>query len=592
MVAAGRARRGKIGTEMKSPAQTFAILLLPATVIFSVFDLPSAELPGQVKAQGPACQGEISVDNLDSEIEFRSANTFTITVRNTGDETVTVTVVDELWEDENCSGEADRYGCEGSKLSEPCSWGVTSGGSKRWEDVSLAAGEIKTLTWEKGGFFPGFCYLHNVYFYSTPLDSSNRCWQGFESGWQEARNGNLQFKKNQTRFSVASELLTLEGTAYGGVIHLDFQGSGVGSLARFKDDIDHLSADSQKWRIIRVGAHPWHLVNWATPSSIDWNEESFNELVEAIGYAYGKGFSTIFTTSPWDNKAAWGGGGYDQQKYNDYVNRFFEELALKLKETGVLEKIYLWAPWNEVNNWCFTSYINQGECSQSGGLPPNYRSSDEYVEAFLVALATARDAIQSVDSRARVIPHGGYYRWYLLTEDSFLQHRDNFDGIGLSFYPQQVQHRIGRFDKILDYLRYKYEKPVYVLETGFKSAVVGETGQAAYLVNCFQEADKHATVVGLYKVDDSYNPADPKFEGFGIRRKDGTKKPSYGELTNFVDEHGVALLLWGDLDHDYDVDSDDIKIFLSRYGTDDPEADLSDDGIVNGLDFGEMVKLM
>ena len=36
----------------------------------------------------------------------------------------------------------------------------------------------------------------------------------------------------------------------------------------------------------------------------------------------------------------------------------------------------------------------------------------------------------------------------------------------------------------------------------------------------------------------------------------------------------------------------DFKTLLSHYNTANPEVDLNKDGIVNGLDFGEMVKLV
>lgn len=50
--------------------------------------------------------------------------------------------------------------------------------------------------------------------------------------------------------------------------------------------------------------------------------------------------------------------------------------------------------------------------------------------------------------------------------------------------------------------------------------------------------------------------------------------------------------LQGDLNNDGRVNTQDIKILLSRYGTNNPEADLNADGVVNGVDFGRILRLI
>ena len=47
----------------------------------------------------------------------------------------------------------------------------------------------------------------------------------------------------------------------------------------------------------------------------------------------------------------------------------------------------------------------------------------------------------------------------------------------------------------------------------------------------------------------------------------------------------------GDLDHDCSISGGDIGILLSRWGTDDPEADLDGSGLVDGADFGFLLSL-
>jgi len=51
-----------------------------------------------------------------------------------------------------------------------------------------------------------------------------------------------------------------------------------------------------------------------------------------------------------------------------------------------------------------------------------------------------------------------------------------------------------------------------------------------------------------------------------------------------------AIPYFGDLNYDGQVNSQDIKILLSKYSTNDSQTDLNGDGKVNGMDFGGMVK--
>ena len=66
---------------------------------------------------------------------------------------------------------------------------------------------------------------------------------------------------------------------------------------------------------------------------------------------------------------------------------------------------------------------------------------------------------------------------------------------------------------------------------------------------------------------------------------------------NFINEVFIdysSAEMRGDLNNDNQVNSQDIKILLQNWGDSPsiPEADLNSDGIVNGIDFGIMVKLM
>ena len=94
----------------------------------------------------------------------------------------------------------------------------------------------------------------------------------------------------------------------------------------------------------------------------------------------------------------------------------------------------------------------------------------------------------------------------------------------------------------------------------------------------------------LRKVDEtSEYPAYFTFRDFSsCQNNDGICRP------NCIHETDSDCHLRGDLDNDEDIDAQDLKILLQNWGASPsiPAADLNSDGVVNGMDFGIMVKLI
>lgn len=568
-------------------------------------------------SEGNICQGDIEVTNSQNSLDFTQTNTFNLTAKNKGDNSLTVNIVDEIWHDRNCNSIEDRLECQNVGLGEPCGWELTNAGLKTFENISLTPGETKTLSWSKSDWIPGYCYLHSIYFYSTPLNSSNICWKKFNTGWQEAQNNNLKFKYNQTGFSAFSSLFSLNGTAFGINTHLDFsgvtRGDSVQDLANFIKDIDRIKVDSTKLKLVRLGAFSWDIVNWANQSSIDWNFQNLEKIDQALDYANNNGFKVILTLAPWDNACAWhppgtpncGEANYLEADYTNYVRRYYSFLANRW-----IGKIYSWSPWNEIDGWCFTKYI--GECKIMSGpahhdLPPTYLNSDEYLNGLNKAFSTAREAIKSADPQTLIAGHVANYPlsvWFYRSSKLFDKISGNLDVIGTSIYPTD-NYLIDQIPNVLDYLRYRYNKPVFVLETGIPESsssyefnqlnhcpdnILEPEPRSSLILNYFSKINKHATGALLYQMRDDIKSSECPL--FGIRRTDDSLKPSYTAFINFVNINGILLPVVGDLNNDRIVDLLDIKILFSRYAGNNPEADLDSDGIVNGIDFGKMIRLI
>lgn len=80
-------------------------------------------------------------------------------------------------------------------------------------------------------------------------------------------------------------------------------------------------------------------------------------------------------------------------------------------------------------------------------------------------------------------------------------------------------------------------------------------------------------------------------ERFMVGRSSPNPQGWYGSFNGSVDDLEIFnFAQWGDFNHDGKINGKDIIILLSRYGTNDPEADLNGDGVVNGVDFGKMIK--
>lgn len=514
-----------------------------------------------------SCAANISVTNSKNTIGFSAQNTFTITVNNTSNKQQTVDIVDEIWHDRNCDGIRDMIDCTINGLSSPCDWGVTNAGYNTWPGISLTQGETKTLTWQKEDWIPGFCFVHNVYIYSTPLDSTNPCWKGTNYGWLEATNGNLQIKVDQAKFSSFSDLPLLNGTAFGFNTFLDILGSREGrnnqDLAHFKLDIDNYYQQSSKIRIIRLAAFPWDYTTWVTNQSITWVDENLDILAEALNYANEKGFKIILVTFTWDVACAWNDPGtpdcwnkpYDETGYNDYVRRFYNEFSIKLNQRNqAANKIYLWNLWNETDQTCFSRLF--GECINNNGFirtaPPNYMNSDEYLDAFKKALLTAKNAIRSNSPNAKFTINVGSFPvnlWFYRTMNYFEKLQNAVDVLSVDLYPNPndiVEENT--MPNLVDYFRNKFKKPVFVLETGWPewrndeicNNGAKEDGQrSTILKNRFTLLNKHVYGALVYRTRDDYNNS-IECPLWGIKTTSDNFKPSFYSLKDFVDANGIA----------------------------------------------------
>ena len=527
-------------------------------------------------------QGEISVVNVKNTVEFREENTFQVTVKNNTTEARIVEVVDEIWHDRNCNGIEDRLECKKVGLEGDCST-ITQIGGKSWNNVTLGVGESKTLTWSQSGWIPGYCFTHTIYFWSLPLNNTNSCWFGNSFGWQEAERGNLRLAHNQAKFSVNSTYPLTEGTVYGVVTHLFFNkdDNQLGkNLEAFKKDIDALTANSGKIRLVRLAVQAWYLLdvgydeqgNFKLQRKLNQTDQyNIEDVDKAIDYALSKNFKIILTTAPWEhykfvcpNAIRWEDCPLSQEKYNQYVEKYFSFLANRWKN-----KIYIWGIWNENDQNCYNTLLPACGKIIRFTDPAAYLNSDvykSYLEAFNSALGTARLAIKTQDSSALIMAHAGSYPvslWYYRSIAFFDKVKNNIDLLAISLYPNgKSKYEINLMPGILDFLRHRYGKPVIVLETGgpeerdneclgaLREQEGNPAGSRGEIITRFlRSINKHALGALIYEMRDgmlypSPIPVSSECRTYGLRKTKSegeVLKPSFYAVVSYVENNGAII---------------------------------------------------
>lgn len=481
-----------------------------------------------------SCNVNINITNLKSNIEFRDANHFIVKVTNTGSTALTGSVIDTIFHDSNCNAISDEKECSSIGLSR-CGVGINDSALKQWENVTFAPNETKEFNWSNSNWIPGFCFIHKV---SLIANSCKK-------------------EINSSAFSSFSNMPLLGGTSFGFVTHLDFSGVEAGNSTQdvdhFKKDIDQWISDSSKIRIVRIAAYPWDIVTSQTTTNINWNQTNLSKIDEAFNYAILKGFKIILTLGPHDNSCGWQTGGspdcgygdYNEIGYNNYITRYYSYLAKRWKG-----KIFIWSPYNESDLTAFTHYF--GECKtrsikgwcQVKDPPPNILTSNEYVNGLNSAFRAIRLAIKTIDPDTKLMVHvaSPMNVWYYTINKQIERVSENVDVIGISLYPGNIEKYVNNIPNILDYLRGKFNKPVYLVETGLPEIdAIEPEPRASKTVNFLSKANKHAMGVTYYQFrDDIINLNETPL--FGVRKTDETLKPSYFSLINFINNFG-----WGEL---------------------------------------------
>ena len=134
--------------------------------------------------------GDISVSNQHSIISSLQTNTFTVKVKNTGSETFTADLHDEIWLDMNCNGLRDDL-----EVPKKTAFYIDAG---VWTSQSIPPGTTKYYYWNKSVWVSGYCYIHMIFFCTKEAwdpAKGNAC-------WEQAINGNLQLKANKEQVNV------------------------------------------------------------------------------------------------------------------------------------------------------------------------------------------------------------------------------------------------------------------------------------------------------------------------------------------------------------------------------------------------------
>lgn len=276
------------------------------------------------------------------------------------------------------------------------------------------------------------------------------------------------------------EVLAGKPTEYGFTTHLylDTKEGEVLTLDKFKEGVDILQRNNQKW--LRFNIWDWETAPTGTPDSIGWNEENLALFDEAVDYANERGLKINLVTNV-PNFAK----DYSHEDYKKVTENYYSFLANRYKD-----KVSSWQIFNEPNIHSFRDY----------SFKPS-QLTQEYVDDLTEVVSVANKAIKDKDPDALTtvnlshwVGHGADIRREgIKLFDPLAPH---IDQITLDLYPDDNVLEIKNYPGYVLYFRNRYKKDVVIGELGLPTDGYrfDEGDQAKYVTMALDELQG-----GLYK---------------------------------------------------------------------------------------------
>lgn len=307
---------------------------------------------------------------------------------------------------------------------------------------------------------------------------------------------------------------TLPQPEFGFTTHLYIANNPL-NLTLFRQNVDDLVAGGQTW--IRVNIWDWEIAAEGNPrTTIIWNTNNLAIYDQAFNYALEKGLKIfLVTNTPIYSDIL----NFSPSEYHTLTANYHQFLSQRYAG-----KINVWQIFNEADTHDYHNYF------ALSGLTSNYLNELNQV------VGIARSAIKQNDPQANVTMNSTGYPLTDQIQNRWFQFFDvlntNLDFLTLDLYPDvnRVDSEMAIMGQRVINVRNRYNKPVAVGETGLctRTSLFTEEDQAHYLP-LYVENLKIAqpNLILVYEIQDENNLPNDCEGSFGLKRVDGTKKPSY-----------------------------------------------------------------
>jgi len=292
-------------------------------------------------------------------------------------------------------------------------------------------------------------------------------------------------------------------------------------LSNFKRNVDELTSQGVLW--IRLPIFEWEIAGRpGTKDNIPWNSSALSKYDEAINYAKSKGLK-IWLSHAFPNWAK----DYSHEDYKKLVENFVNFLSSRYKN-----KIDIWQVFNESDIHNFKTY----ECL----VKPDCRAPESFPSGYLDQLkdilSTAKKTIKQNDPHVIITTNVGGYPPFPQSWKAFFDAiSPEINAISLDIYPEKDEVIINSLPQKISEYRTRYNKPIYIAETGMQTYSYSEEEQKIYLLRYLERLKEgRANLIFLYEYQNSSpenSPDESDTEAaFGIKKRDGSKKLAYNEV--------------------------------------------------------------